>query len=161
MDEVLEDQYESNTINTSSEESSESQKTDSSDESDSSSMSDNSDKSGKSKRKRAKKKGIFYDNLDMISLLFRFIDIYYFIIESRKRRKNIPKRRKLYMRVTEMDKNLREALRVTKNFVFNYFIIIKLINYNLYVSETFFGTFKDYQKNLTYVKHLKIRRSWW
>ncbi len=39
------------------------------------------------------------------------------------------------MRITEMDKNLREALRVTKNFIFNYFYYNKTY-INFYVSET-------------------------
>ena len=52
------------------------------------------------------------------------------------------------MCITEMDKNLREALRVTKNFIFNYFYYNKTY-INFYVSETFFGTFKDYQISLT------------
>jgi len=120
MDKISEDQYESD--NTSCEESDKtSDSSDESNSSDESSTSDSSGKSGKFKRKKAKKNGIFYDNIDLISHMFWSIDIYYFIIELKKKRKNLPKRRKLYLRIIDMDKNLREALRVTKNFAFNYF----------------------------------------
>lgn len=46
-----------------------------------------------------------------------------------------------------MDKDLREALRVGKNLY--KFYHNKLIKYNFYVSETFFGTFKDYKISST------------
>ncbi len=64
MDEISDEQYES--INTSSEESNKTDSSDESNNSDESSTSDRSGKSGKLKRRRAKKKGIFYDNLDLI-----------------------------------------------------------------------------------------------
>lgn len=116
MNEILDDQY-----NTSCEES---DKTDSSDEQSRSSSDEESSissKSDKLKRKRVKKKGIFYNNLDLIRHCFDLLIFIIFIIGSRKQEKNLSKRRKLYTSVTDMDKDLRDALRVTKNFVFNYF----------------------------------------
>jgi hypothetical protein len=67
-----------------------------------------------------KTKAYFYsivsgNHLIIPDLIRNYLYLSFFIIEQRKKRKKRPKRRKLFMRFTDMNKDLREALRVTKN----------------------------------------------